>query len=369
MRYFFSTGEASAETSAVLLARAISARDAAASFEGIGGERMRAAGFTVRTDTRGWSSMGPLQALAKIPKLYATMWRTAFALARAKFDLIVLVDFGAFHLRLAKSLRMLGYKKPVLYFFPPGAWLDNPKQARAVARLTVPLVAFEHQRDFYRGLGLPVHYFGHPLAHAYALRPPRAAPPPDGGTIALLPGSRAGELQFHMPRLLDALALLRRTRPALRAVAGAADAQAQSTIERALAERGEHGVRVVRSADAALKDADAAWIASGTAVLEAALCGVPAVALYVLSPAQARIAKRVYRGTFVTIPNLVLERAVIPELLQDAATPERLAQALESILRDPQAQYAELLHLRDALGPPDALERCAEFATSLASAQ
>ena len=368
MRYFFSTGEASAETSAVLLAGAIAERDPGASFEGIGGERMRAAGFTVRTDTRGWSGMGPLQALAKIPKLYSIMWRTAFYLARAQFDVIVLVDFGAFHLRLAKSLRMLGYDKPVLYFFPPGAWLDNRKQAAEVARLSAPLVAFEHQRDFYRGLHLPVHYFGHPLAHAYALRPPRPTPPADGGTIALLPGSREGELRLHVPRLLDALALLRRTRPALRATAGAADAQAQAHIERALHERGERGVRVVRSAAAALQDADAAWIASGTAVLEAALAGVPAVALYVLSPAQARIAKRVYHGTFITIPNLVLGKPVVPELLQDGATPERLAAALDAVLRDPQAQYAQLIDLRDALGPPDALARCAEFAISLGSA-
>lgn len=369
MRYFFSTGEASAETSAVLLAGAIAARDPAAAFVGIGSERMRAAGFTVRTDTRGWSGMGPLEALAKIPKLYAVMWRTAFFLARAKFDLVVLVDFGAFHLRLAKSLRMLGYDKPVLYFFPPGAWLDNPKQARAVAQLTAPLVAFAHQRDFYRDLNLPVHFFGHPLAPAYALRPPRPAPPRDGGTIALLPGSREGELRLHVPRLLDALALLRESRPALRVTAGAADAQAQALIERALAERGLRDVRVVRSAAAALQDADAAWIASGTAVLEAALTGVPSVALYVLSPAQARIAKRVYHGTYVTIPNLVLDKAVVPELLQDDATPERLAQALDAVLCDPHAQYAQLTELRSALGAPDALDRCAEFAVALAGAR
>lgn len=368
MRYFFSTGEASGELSAVLLAQAIAVRDPQAVFEGIGSERMRAAGFTIHTDTRGWSGMGPLEALAKIPKLYAIMWQTAIRLARGTFDLIVVVDFGAFHLRLVKSLRMLGYKKPVLYFFPPGAWLDNPKQARAVARLTTPVVAFEHQRDFYRALGLPVHFFGHPLASAYALRPPRPAPPPDGGAVALLPGSREGELRHHLPVLLDALQLLREQRPNVVATVGAADAVAQRSIETALAQRGMGSVRVVRSARAAFEEADVAWIASGTAVLEAALSGVPAVALYILSEAQARIARRVYSGPYVTIPNLVLKKRVIPELLQEDATPKRLADELEGVLRDPQAQYRELLRLREGLGPEDALNSCAAFAIELARA-
>lgn len=366
MRYFYSTGEASGEMSATLLAQAIAAHDRQALFAGIGSERMRAAGFDVRTETRGWSSMGPLEALAKIPKLYTTMWKTAFDLARGNTDLVVLVDFGAFNLRLAKSLRMLGYKKPILYFFPPGAWLDKPKQARAVAELSTPLVAFEHQRDFYHALGLPVHFFGHPLAPAYELRPQREAPPVDGGAIALLPGSREGELRYHLPALLDALQILRARRPNVTATIGAADAAAQGSIEAALAPRGMRDVQVVRSARVALENADAAWIASGTAVLEAALCGVPTVALYILSQAQARIARRVYSGPYVTIPNLVLKKGVIPELLQENATPERLADALDGVLRDPQRQYREFLRLREALGPADALDRCAQFAIGLA---
>ena len=368
MRYFYSTGEASGEMSATLLAQAIAARDPGAAFEGIGSERMRAAGFKVRTDTRGWGSMGPLEAIAKIPKLYTIMWQTAFRLARGNVDLVVLVDFGAFNLRLAKSLRMLGYKKPILYFFPPGAWLDKPKQAHAVSELSTPLVAFEHQRDFYRALGLPVHFFGHPLAPAYELRPERGVPPLDGGAVALLPGSREGELRYHLPALLDALGLLRARRPNLTATIGAADAAAHASIEAALAQRAMRGVCVVRSARAALENVDAAWIASGTAVLEAALSGVPVVALYILSEAQARIARRVYSGPYITIPNLVLKKRVIPELLQENATPAMLADELEGVLRDPQAQYREFLRLREALGPADALDRCAQFAMELARA-
>lgn len=366
MRYFFCTGEASGERSATLLAGAIARIETGAQFEGIGGEQMREAGFTLWTHTRGWGGMGPIEALAKIPKLYAVMWLTALRLRRRPPDLIVLVDFGAFNLRLAKSLRMLGYAGPILYFFPPGAWLDKPTQAGLVARLATPLVAFEHQRDFYRSQDLAVHYFGHPLAPAYALRPPRATPPADGGSVAILPGSRAGELRFHLPVLLDAFALVQRTRPNVRARIGAADEGAQVLIEAALRGRDASHISIVRGARAAVEDADAAWIASGTAVLEAALTGVPTVALYILSAAQARIARRVYHGDSITIPNLVLHRRVIPELWQEAATPEALANVMQTLLHNPHEQYVQLQDLRAALGPADALAKAAEFSVSLA---
>jgi lipid-A-disaccharide synthase len=366
MRYFFSTGEASGEVSATLLAGAIAAIDAQAQFEGIGSERMRAMGFRLWNDTRGWSTMGIFEALRSVPKLWLIMWRNALRLRANPPDLIVLVDFGAVHLRLAKTLRAIGYRRPILYFFPPGAWLDKLKQAKAAADLSIPLVAFEHQRDFYRAQGLPVHFFGHPLPPSYAMRPARATPPPDGGTIAILPGSRAGELKRHLPVLLEAYAELRARRPNLRAFAGAADTATENAIREELRQRNLPEITIRRTAAAAIADADAAWIASGTAVLEAALSGVPSIALYILSDAQARIARRIYSGPYITIPNLALKKRVVPEILQEAATPARLASEMETVLRNPQAQYEQLLDLRHALGPEDALQQCARFAVSLA---
>lgn len=367
MRYFFSTGEASGEVSATLLAGAIAAVDPQAQFEGIGSERMRAMGFRLWNDTRGWSTMGIFEALRSVPKLWLIMWRNALRLRAKPPDLIVLVDFGAVHLRLAKTLRAIGYRRPILYFFPPGAWLDKGKQAKAVADVSIPLVAFEHQRDFYRDAGLRVHFFGHPLPPSYALRPARSAPPPDGGTIAILPGSREGELKRHLPVLLGAYAELRARRPNLRAVVGAADTAAEKTIREELLLRNVPGIAVVRTAAAAIADADAAWIASGTAVLEAALLGVPSIALYILSEAQASIARRIYSGPYITIPNLVLKKRVVPEMLQEEATSSRLAAEMQTLLLNPRAQYEQLLDLRTALGPDDALEQCARFAVSLAA--
>lgn len=370
MRIFVSTGEASGDFNAGALAQAIRRIVPDARFEGIGSERMRSAGFTLTANTRGWASMGPLAALAKIAPLYAIMWRHALRLRAQPPDVIVLVDFGVFNLRLAKTLRMIGYKGPIVYYFPPGAWLDRYTQAHAVARYTQPLTAFAHQRDYYRWLGLDIAFFGHPLASLIAPRPPLPTPPANGGSVALLPGSRKREIERHLPRLLAAFAVLKRTRPALTGTIGASDAGSEDLCRQLLAQAaGAQGIAIVRGSDAALAQADAAWIASGTAVLEAALREVPSVALYVVSEPEIEIGRRMWHGPYITLPNILLEREVIPELLQDAASPERLAETAAALLENPAQQLAGVREMRELLGPADALDRCAGFVVARATAE
>lgn len=363
MRVFFATGEASGELLATDLLGAMHARmpiDA----EGIGDTRLERAGVRIVQRTRGWASLGPLDAIRKIPALWLVMARTALRLRRSPPDLVVLVDFGAFNLRLARSLRMLGFTRPIVYYAPPAAWLDNPKRARRVAALCEALTIFRHQAEFYRSLHLPIGFVGHPLVTTVLPRPARPAPPRDGGHVALLPGSRAGEIERHTPRLLDALARVREVRPQVRATLVAADDDAQRHVEHLLALRSPLPLTIARDARATLRDADVAAVASGTAVLEAALVQTPALALYVLSDAQAKIARRVYRGRYVTLPNLVLDEPLVPELLQEAATPAALAEAILDLLADPGRQHDGYARLRDALGPPDALARNADWVLS-----
>ncbi len=369
MRYFLSTGEASGELNAVLLARAIRAYDPQATFEGIGAERMRAENIALFRDHTGWASMGPLAAIPRVPKLLATMWQTAAHIARTKPDLVVLVDFGAFNVRLAKTLRYrLRYGGPVMDLFPPATWLDNENVARAVAGTTVPVTAFSHQYEFYKSLELPIMFFGHPLTSQYAQRAARAAPPANGGTIALLPGSRGGELAYHVRPLVGAYRLLKAHRPNLRGVFGAANADGERTLERAIRRAQLRDVTIVRGVAAAVAEADAAFVASGTAVLETTLMGVPAISLYVIAPILVAHARRVYSGRFITLPNLVLGRELVPEFLQKDATPERLAEAMETLLRDPAVQTASFGEMRARLGPEHALDHCGKFAVALAQA-
>jgi lipid-A-disaccharide synthase len=366
MRYFFSTGEPSGEASAIALADRIRAHDAGAQFEGIGGAAMRAAGFALWRDHTGWASMGPLAAIPRIPKLLVAMLRTALHIAGSKPDLVVLVDFGVFNLRLANTLRRWGYKGLILDLFPPGTWLDNEQKARNVSAVSFPVTAFAHQYDFYRSLGCHIEFFGHPLTSRYELRPLRAPASDDGGTVAILPGSRSGELRRHLPVLAAAFRTLQGRRPNLRGVFGAADARAAQMIPSAIAREDLINVEIVSGVGAALAGADGAWVSSGTAVLETALCGVPVVGIYVIPKVLIRYGHRMIKHRFIMLPNLVLGREVVPELLQERATPERLATVLDDLMRDPSRQYADLCELRTALGPPDALDRCARYAVELA---
>jgi lipid-A-disaccharide synthase len=369
VRYFFSSGEPSGELSSVLLAEAIAQVDPQAQFEGIGAQRMRERGFRVWRDHAGWASMGPLAAIPRIPKLYNAMWRTARHIVETKPDLVVLVDFGAFNLRLAKTLRTrLKYDGPMMNLFPPATWLDKEAVARAVSSWSVPVTAFEHQYRFYKHHRLPIMYFGHPLASQYVTRAARPAPPADGGTIALLPGSRGTELKYHVPALIGALEQLRVRRPKLRAVFGAANDASERAIRRAIRKAKLENVEIAHGVADAVRDADAAFVASGTAVLEVTLLGVPAVALYIIAPILVRHARRVYSGPFITLPNLILERELIPELLQDDATPARLAETMDRVLDDPSVQYRHIAEVRQRLGPPNALQECARFAVALAQA-
>ena len=369
MRYFFSTGEPSGELSAVVLAKAIREIDPEAHFVGIGAQRMRESGFEVFRDNSGWASMGPLEAIPKIPSLYLAHWQAAEYIAREKPALVVLIDFGAFNVRLAKLLRgRFKYRGAIMYLFPPATWLDNEKVARVVSNTCVPVTAFERQYEFYKSKKLPILYFGHPLAGQYPMRAGWATPPSDGGAIAILPGSRSGELKFHLPALLGAYVQLKRERPNLRAVVGAANALGEKLIARELAKMGIADVQIVRGVREAVADADAAFVASGTAVLEVALLGVPAVALYVITPILVRHARSLWSGAHITLPNLMLGRGVIPELLQDQATPDALARAMAGVLANPQEQYRAFQELRSHLGPATALEDCAKFSYALAQA-
>jgi lipid-A-disaccharide synthase len=312
--------------------------------------------------------MGPIEAVGKIPRLLGVLFRTARRLCARPVDVVVLVDFGAFNLRLAKLLRKWRYAGPIVYFFPPGAWLDNAGQARAVAENTLPLTPFVHQRDFYQSLGLPVAYFGHPLVSLVAARAALPPAPADGGTIALLPGSRKTELTRHLPLLFAACRLILTKRPHAAFVLGAADADAELIVREIAAEFGDVPLEIVAGAREALDRADAAFVASGTAVLEAALREVPCVSLYVTSAAQAKIGRRVYRGRFITLPNILLDRALVPELIQEDATPVNLALAVLGLLVDPSAQLAGMREVRALLGPADSLARIAEFVADVASA-
>lgn len=368
---FISAGEASGDLQASLLVTALRKRRPSLAVRAVGGERLRAAGAEIVIDSvaAGWASMGHLRAYVKIPWLLGQMLALANGLLRDPPRLLVCVDFGAFNVRMLEWLRFRGYRGRALYYFPPAAWLDRPAQARKVARVAEALTPFAHQAAFYRSLGLHADWYGHPLVSIIERRAPRepASPP----LIAVMPGSRAGEVGCHLPVLADAASRLARDRGARFRVVAASDTLAESIAARWPDACGGRAAVVRSDAATIAADADVAWVASGTAVLETALRGTPQVTFYRVSDAQYRFVERhlphLIAGP-VTLPNLVLGERIVPELLQHAMSPERVCAETLALLDDA-ARRAAMLggyeRMRTALGPPDSLERIAAHVDAL----
>lgn len=373
---FLVAGEASGDLQASLLARAMRELRPELRFAGVGGDRMRAAGVDVQIDSvrAEWASMGPLSAYVKIPWLLAAMLALAERLRANPPGLLVAVDFGAFNLRMLEWLRFTRYRGAALYYFPPGAWLDNLDQARKVCKVARALTPFAHQRDFYRSAGLPSEHFGHPLVSA--IQPRAAVARGPAPRIAVLPGSRADEVTNMLPILAQAAALFERSMHGEFTVVAASERRV-AQIRRIWADSGGPPGAAIARLDASdvFAHADIAWTASGTAVLEGALRGVPQIAFYRLPPALYKIAERrvphIVRGP-VTLPNLVAGRSVVPELLQYEFTPEQLVAKTKSLLEDPAAiaeQARGYADVRDLLGPADSLTRIASYAVGLLSSE
>jgi lipid-A-disaccharide synthase len=362
---FFAAGEASGDLEGSLLAAAARRESLGLSISALGGERLKAAGARLLYDTTELASIGPLAIIPKLPKLYFLLHGLDREMRKRPPGVFIPVDAGAFNLRLARLLRQGGYANPIVYYFPPGAWLDDPEQARAVASLTLPLTPFAHQRDFYKAQGLRVEYFGHPLVSVISPRAPKTTGA--RAVIAVLPGSRREEVERHVPVLARTAAKL--TRAATVSFYAVAASESRARQIRALWARwgGPEMLISRENAADALPAADVAWIASGTAVLEAALVKVPQITFYMISRAQHRIAARVlpeHLQRRIALPNLVLDRAVVPELLQDDFTPGNLYDETVALLENEELRHRQLAdfdNFRAALGPPDALERIATF--------
>ena len=371
MRYepadiFFIAGEASGDLQASLLARAARDMRPGVRMAAVGGDRLRTAAVPIVYDSSELASIGPISVLPRIPLLYGILRWLDVVMRRRPSRLLVPVDAGAFNVRLIKRLRAAGYPGPIVYYFPPGAWLDNADQARAVASAATALTPFAHQRDFYRSLGLPIEFFGHPLVSVIARRPPQPLSPTP--LISVLPGSRREEVARHLGVLASAARDLRLHLNA-NFVAVAASDKREKQIRESWARSGGPSDMTISREDAStvLARADLAWVASGTAVLEAALVGVPQIAFYVVSPAQYRVAQRRLPKTLlwaITLPNLVLQRRVVPELLQHDFTSKRLVEETLKLLDQDEHRdrmHADYDELRSALGPPDSLQRIADF--------
>jgi lipid-A-disaccharide synthase len=366
-----SAGEASGDMYAARLATALMQRLDVAIF-GMGGPQMRAAGVEIITDYSEVSVVGITEVLKRLPSLVRAMRRLVDEADRRRPVLAILTDFPGFHLRLARKLRRKGIRN--VYYICPQFWAWRPWRANLVRRrFAEALCIFPFEEKFYADAGVPVKFIGHPLVgnvqatlsreffcKKYGLKG-------GGRIITVLPGSRRGEIAHHLPVLIEALGEIRRkiSAPVEIVVAVAPELDAPRLEARFPA---DWRVRSIKNeAYNALAAADLAIVSSGTATVETALLGVPMIVVYRLSPLTARLAKPLVKTKFFAMVNLIASRAVVPELIQDDFTAQRVASEAESLLSNSaegQARIAEmkrsLQEVQTLLGPPGAVERAAD---------
>jgi lipid-A-disaccharide synthase len=366
-----SAGEASGDMYAARLAAALKQRLGVDIF-GMGGPQMRAAGVDIITDYSEVSVVGITEVLKRLPSLVRAMRRLVDEADRRKPELAILTDFPGFHLRLARKLRPKGIHN--IYYICPQFWAWRPWRVNLVRRrFAEALCIFPFEEKFYADAGVPVKFIGHPLVgnvqatltrelfcKKYGLNH-------EARVLTVLPGSRRGEIAHHVPILVEALGEIRRKNSApLEIVVAVAPELDAARVEARFP--GDWRVRFVKNdAYNALAAADLAIVSSGTATVETALLGIPMIVVYRLSPLTARLAKPLVKTKFFAMVNLIAGRAVVPELIQDDFTPQRVAAEAASLLSDSaegQARIAEmkrgLQEVQNLLGPPGAVERAAE---------
>ena len=355
MKYYIIAGEASGDLHAANLMRALYAQDPACEIRCWGGDAMAAAGGTLVRHYRDTAVMGFVEVLKKARPILQRLSFCRRDLLAWQPDLVILVDYPSFNLKIAHFAHRHGLR--VAWYIAPKVWAHKAWRVKALRRdVDVLYSIFPFELDWFRAHGVEPRYFGNPLVGHIAATPFR--PVGEGPVVALLAGSREPELAFLLPRfaaLEKMLAADPRT-AGFRLVLAGAPSLTEAQYRRYLPADSRIELVFGRTYDI-LRQAQAALVCSGTASLEAALLETPQAVCYGFHPLTFAIARLTVHVKYISLANLTLDRPVVPELIQDDATPQRMFQELERLLWDDAcrrrmaADYAEL---KARLGDADA---------------
>ncbi len=355
-------GEMSGDTHGAALMRALRERVPDVVFHGAGGPRMRALAGNGFLDWSTEAVVGLWDVLRKYGYFKKRLAETLREIADTRPDAVVFIDYPGFNLRLAAALAKRRDPALRIDFISPQVWAWNRGRVPKMARiLDLMLCIFPFEKALYEQSGLRTVFVGHPLKD----EPPPPDTPREPNLIALLPGSREREVRKIFPVLARSAALLSARHPGLQFAAAAASENLVATM-RAILDEHAPGVRCevrVKAARDLMLRATAGAVASGTATMEAALCGLPFVLVYRVARPTWWIARYFVRVPHLGMPNLLAGREIVREFLQDDLRPEPLADALESLWSSGEKRAAlrgELRAVIDGLGPPGCAGRAAE---------
>ena len=369
---FLVAGEASGDNLAGRLMAALKRQTGKrVRFAGVGGPAMAREGLDSLFPMAELSLMGLAEVVPHLPRLLRRLRQTVAEIERLVPDAVVTVDSPDFSFRVARRIGHLGV--PRVHYVAPHVWAWRPGRARQLAHCLDHLLALlPFEPRFFEGTGLPCSFVGHPVLEAGAERGDGAAfrarhgIAPDATVVSVLPGSRHTEVRRLLPVFAQALRRLGRNRPELTVAVATVEA-VRDEVAAAVRAWPMPTIVVTEPEDKydAFAASQAAVAKSGTVTLELALAGVPMVVCYKVSPVTAFLARRLVSVDHVALVNLLSDRQVAPELLQEACTPHAIVEAVEPLLTDEAARAAQLSGFREVVArlggvSPAPSERAAE---------
>ena len=368
-------GEASGDLHGSHLVEAIRRMNPEVQFLGVGGEGLKRAGMKLLYHSQSLSVVGITEVFAKLGSILNALRTLKRSLEREKPDLVILIDFPEFNLRLARTARRR--RIPILYYISPQVWAWRPKRVKLIARLVRKMVVFfPFEVPLYEAAGVDVEWVGHPLLDTVKPTLPKERAfsqfglDPKRRTVGLLPGSRLHEIERLLPPLLDSAHLLHREIPDLQFVIPLAPGIPRTTLSLRM-KNVSAPVRVVEGFNYDVMNlCELLIMASGTATLEGAILGKPMIIIYKVSLPSYWVGRALIRVDHNGLVNLVAERGIAPELIQKDVNPQRIADEAFRILKDPllsRKMSESMGEVRRKLGEPGAAERAARIVCSVLS--
>ncbi len=369
-RVMIVAGEASGDLHGGNLVREMRTLHPDVSFFGVGGRKMEEAGVELIADVADMAVVGLTEVISKLGAVLGVMRRLKGELKKDPPALLVLIDYPDFNLPLAKAARRLGIK--VLYYISPQVWAwrkGRLKTIRTSVEKMVVILPFEE--EFYRKAGVDATFVGHPLLDGLKTRFQRSEALRHFGldenavTVAILPGSRKSEVSELLPVMMESCELISGMISPVQFVLPLAPTLPFSFVDTILKRFPTRVTVVAKDMYDAIAASDAAIVASGTATLETALLGTPMVVVYRISGLSYAIGKRFIKVDYISLVNLIAEKAVVPELIQHDAEPGRIAAEINALIVNEAARRtmkASFTALRGKLGEPGAALRTAKIA-------
>jgi len=345
-------GESSGDILGAGLVRALRARHPDLELHGIGGPLLQEQGLESLHPMDRLSVMGLVEPLKRLPELLRIRRDVKALMLRERVDVFIGIDSPDFNLGLEEDLKRAGIR--TVHYVSPSVWAWRQKRIHKIARATdLVLALFPFEAAFYDQHEVPVCCVGHPLADELPLDPDRAAAraalgfSADAPLLALLPGSRGGEVARLAPSFIAAAQQLQKEIPGLQVALPAANAEREAQLRALLPP--DSTIRLLQGQSRLLMQAaDIALLASGTATLEALLCKLPMLVCYRMAPLSYALISRLLKVPYFSLPNLLAQELLVEELVQEQVVPEQLVPRLKVLLEDRerharvQARYREI---------------------------